>query len=153
MRWTPVDGVLSDPVVSDDGLTVTYREVWPGVDLRYRLSTDAVKEDIVVSSAAVLPADGVFRFDVAGPGVQDDGSGHLRFEGALASDFSIGEVEVEDSAGLPISFADQVSQSVGGRRNGLGGDRVDTVSIGVDPGWVAGLPASAFPSPNRRSAC
>jgi len=38
------------PSVGTDGLTVLYRDVWPGVDLRYQVEADHVKEEIVVRS-------------------------------------------------------------------------------------------------------
>jgi hypothetical protein len=144
IRTAPAGVVLPEPVVSADGLTVTYPQVWPGIDLRYLLLTDGVKEEIVVTSATVLPADGRFSFDVTGPGLKLEG-GVPRIEGDLGADILFGGVEVLDKAGAPISTPAVVSLAVDGRRNGAGVDKIDTLTVGVDPAWAAGLPASAFP--------
>jgi len=144
VSWVPAGVGLPEPEVSEDGLTVTYREVWPGVDLRYRLETDMVIEEIVIRDAASVPVDGSFAFDVSGPGVKADDNGSLTFEGALGEDVVFGGVEVFDADGLPISTPDDVALTVGDRRvNGAG--TVDLLSVVVDPAWAAKLPADAFP--------
>ncbi|MGH9000852.1 MAG: hypothetical protein ACRDY7_15840, partial [Acidimicrobiia bacterium] len=47
ITMTPRGGQPSAAVVGSDQ-TVVYPEVWPGVDLRYRVFADEVKEEIVV---------------------------------------------------------------------------------------------------------
>ena len=48
--WRPADvSVRVAPVVSAGGLTVTYPAMWPGVDLRYRLSTVGIREEMILS--------------------------------------------------------------------------------------------------------
>ncbi len=145
IRTAPAGVVLPEPVVAADGLAVTYPNVWPGVDLRYRMLTDMIKEELVVASVAALPVDGKFLFDVTGPGLKLDAGGVPRIEGDLGTDVFFGGVEVLDATGAPISTPAQVSVTVGGRRNGGGTDKIDGLTIGVDPVWVAGLAAGVFP--------
>jgi hypothetical protein len=51
------------PEVAADGGSVTYREVWPGVDVVYRVTPVGVKEDVVVKDRS---AGSSFRFRVSG---------------------------------------------------------------------------------------
>ncbi|MCE9623255.1 MAG: hypothetical protein K8R99_13010 [Actinomycetia bacterium] len=144
VRWVPEGVSLPEPEVSKDGLTVTYRQVWPGVDLVYRLETDMVKEEIVISDLASVPADGSFAFEVSGPGLQVDSKDALSFEGELGTDLFFGAVEVLNAGRLPISTPEVVSVEVADRRIS-GSSKVDSLRVGIDPEWAAGLPATAFP--------
>ena len=144
VRFAPQGVTLPTPIVSDDGLTVTYPQVWPGVDLRYRLLTDALKEEIVVTDAKSLPTDGQFLFDVSGPGLKRNENGELRIEGELGTDVLLSGVEVFDAAGLPISSPTKVFATLSGRQD-IGNEKIDSLALGVDPKWVQSLPASAFP--------
>ncbi|MEQ1872242.1 MAG: PA14 domain-containing protein [Ilumatobacteraceae bacterium] len=144
VSWVPAEAALPTPQVSEDGLTVTYPNVWPGVDLRYRLSTDMVAEEIVISDTKSVPVDGSFAFDVTGPGLKTDGDGAASFEGAFGEGVGVGRVEVFDTHGLPISDAENVSLTVGDRKTS-GNDKVDRLTVTVDPAWVSQLPADAFP--------
>jgi len=144
IRWVPSGATLPEPVVSVDGLTVTYLAVWPGVDLRYRLSTDMVKEEIVVSDSSALPADGSFAFDVSGPGLKTDEKGVVSVEGPLGAELFFGAVEVRSADGLPVPSATGVSLAVGNRRD-VGSDTVDRLTVAIDPTWAAALPAAAYP--------
>ena len=144
IRWVPSGVSLPDPEVSQDGLTVTYRAVWPGVDLRYLLSTDMLKEEIVVSDASAIPADGLFAFDVSGPGLSIDKKGAVTIDGELGAQIFFGGVEIRSAAGLPIPNAKGASLDVTGRRE-VGGEKVDRLTVAVDPVWAASLPANAFP--------
>ena len=144
VRFAPQGVTLPTPVVSVDGLTVTYPEVWPGVDLRYRLLTDAVKEEIVITDARALPAGGRFLFDVSGPGLKKDENGNVRIEGELGTDLLLSGVVVYSAEGLPVSNPTVVSTSLGDRREN-GNDKIDSLAVGVDPVWAGALPKSAFP--------
>jgi hypothetical protein len=90
VSWAPTGVALPEPVVANGGLTVTYPDVWPGSDLRYVLSNDAVKEEIVVSSPGAVPADGLFAFDVSGGDLVDSGEGRVSVDGAFGTEVSFG---------------------------------------------------------------
>jgi RHS repeat-associated protein len=142
VSFAPRDRTLPEPLVSSDGLIVTYPQVWPGVDLRYRLGTDYVKEELVVASATSIPSDG-FTFDVNGPGLRLD-EGRLRIEGALGNELFFSGVEVLDAAGTPISAPEDVAVELA-RKGANDRGRIDGLTIGVDAEWVASLPEDAFP--------
>ena len=144
IAFAPSGVSLPEPSVSSDGLTVTYFQVWPGVDLRYRVSSDMVKEEIVIADRASIPVDGSFVFDVTGPGVSRAANGSVVVDGALGSDVRFGAVEVLNAQGLPISDPSVVRAEVG-ERSVLGKGSVDQLLVGVDPAWAAGLAPSAFP--------
>ena len=144
VRFAPAGVVLPEPVVSDGGLTVTYPQVWPGVDLRYRLETDSVKEEIVINDPSAVPLDGSFAFEVSGPGLRKNADGRVGVEGALGSELFFGDAEVFDAKGAPISGPDQVRIEVGDRKDD-GNGKIDRLTVGVDPVWAVSLPADAFP--------
>ncbi len=64
LAWAPVGGRDVAPVVDGggEGNAVVYREVWPGVDLRYTVGAGGVKEDVVLRRR---PEVGEFAFRVA----------------------------------------------------------------------------------------
>lgn len=41
-------GQLGDPEITDGGGSVRYREVWPGVDVRFRIDAISVTKEIVL---------------------------------------------------------------------------------------------------------
>ncbi|MBI4933672.1 MAG: hypothetical protein HY828_07325 [Actinobacteria bacterium] len=127
---------LPVPVISADGLTATYSEVWPGVDVRFRVTNATVAKEIVLKSPSAPSS-----FDVAVTGVElaQDASSKLAVVGS--SDFGIGQVEVLDKAGTPVNAQARPSQ-----RLRAGGSKASpVVSLGVDPAWLGSLPAEAFP--------
>ena len=82
ISWSLLEAKEVPGELAEDGTSVTYRGVAPGVDLRYSLDGPGVKEEFVL---AELPGDEAsvpaFRFAVSSPGLvlseADDGS--LRF--------------------------------------------------------------------------
>jgi RHS repeat-associated protein len=128
LSWRPRDVMLPVPVVSEDGLTVTYRDVWTNVDVRFRLFTDQVKEEIVVKGPVTV-AD--FAFDVTGATVSVDAGGKLSSD---SSEFTVGQVEVLDSTGGPVDA--KRAKGTAKKLDGSG------LSFGVDPVWLA---AQTFP--------
>lgn len=82
ISWRLLGAADSRAELGADGTSVVYREIAPGIDLRYSLDGPGVKEEFVL---AERPADAaatpVFRFAVTSPGLEfvsaDDGS--LRF--------------------------------------------------------------------------
>ncbi len=148
-------GSMGEPVVSDDGLTVTYREVWPGVDLRYVASAGGVRKEIVLNRPGTQSS---FDVTVAGVDVGVGKGGELTVRGKGADTMSIGQVIVFDKSGVPVgasakalqaavpASAEMVADAVGQTRGALPVERVGSViSYGVDPAWLASLDPSAFP--------
>ncbi|MFD4909718.1 RHS repeat-associated core domain-containing protein [Kitasatospora purpeofusca] len=117
------------PRVADS--TATYSGLWPGVDLRYRVSATAVKEDIVLSGPTA-PADYAFRLTGATARVNDTGGADVLADGQV-----VGTVP-------PVT----VTTSTPGLAAGAGASLTvtgDVVRVSVSPSWLAGLPESAFP--------
>jgi large repetitive protein len=145
LSWVPAGVRLPKPVVTDGGLTVTYPAVWPGVDLRYRLSNDAVKEEIIIADASSLPADGMFAFDVLSPGLTGTDGG-VSLDGGLGSEVFVGDVEITNLEGTPIAPPEVGSLDVSPvpvARSG--GGEVDRLDVTVDPVWAKSLPADVYP--------
>ena len=96
-------GASVKPVVSEDAMTVTYSEVWPGVDLVYEVNNNGVKESLVIRK----PTDQTeFAFDMTGatltPGA--DPSGYLppMIEGKLGASLSFVPPTGVDASGASI---------------------------------------------------
>ncbi|MEA3078280.1 MAG: hypothetical protein QOF60_3188, partial [Actinomycetota bacterium] len=119
------------PTQDDAHRSVTYRDAWPNVDLRYRPSNDGVKEDIVLRDR---PAQGSFSFNIVGAPLVVTADGGLALAGPLAGKWAISPPVVLDAAGRPIAAA-QPRYTVSGK----------TVTVTVDGAWLAALPADAFP--------
>jgi len=133
---------LPTPTVSSDGLVATFAQVWPGVDVRFRVSNSSVSKEIVITKAT---GQSTFEIAVSGVNLTQRADSTLSVVGK--SDFQVGQVEVFDKSGTPISEVARPSQDLrttaeSAQRGGTG-PRV--VALGVDPGWLAGLPADAFP--------
>jgi large repetitive protein len=123
IAWKPRGIALGDPVVSADGLTVTYTEVWPNVDVRFRLFTNEVKEEIVVKGPTSLAS---FPFDITGVDVTVDDKGRPK---SNDPEFSIGEVEVLDRDGGPVSK--EASKGAAKKLDATG------LAVEVDTAWLA----------------
>ncbi|UVS79156.1 DNRLRE domain-containing protein [Actinokineospora sp. UTMC 2448] len=126
-----------------DGDTVTYPDAFDGADLRYQVTGEALKEEIVLHRA---PADPTYRFTVAAEGVtaraQDDGSIGF-FAGDGPPLYVMPAPFMHDSADDPKSphgkaWSDKVTQTVE-----QDGDRV-TVVVRADKDWLHD-PARAYP--------
>lgn len=161
LRFAPdVDRADVQPTIDNSGKhpTVTYRDVWPGVDVRYTLSSAAVKEDIVVRSKgrASFPfrVDGDrLEADPKRPGgfrVGDDESGPLVHPPVvLAKDGTI----VDSSAKPAASVTDDSrtrqgpsasSVSVAGERTSAEVDG-QILTVAVDEAWLDGLTSKDLP--------
>ena len=144
IRMAPSGVVLPEPIVSDGGLTVTYAAVWPGVDLRYRLSPNTVKEEIVLASPAA--AVDTFTFDVKGPGLKRRDGGGVVIEGLLGAQLGFGELQVFDRNGLPVAgpergglIADDAVVVPGSQ------DKSNKLTVSLQPGWLQTIPADLYP--------
>lgn len=133
-------GVLGTPVVSDDASSVTYAEVWPGVDLRFVVDAVSVRKELVLKRPGVADA-----FSLVFDGIAIESSadtGELRV-GDGVKDVSVGQVEVFDRGGTPISERALPSQTSTVDRTR--GKAVSTVSVGVDGEWLRSLSDADFP--------
>ena len=151
------------PVLGADGRSVTYREVWPGVDVVYSVSSGGLKEDVVLKRrqrksefefvvdggelvpveqrTGVLSVPGSMRLRVGGvdtdlvvlPPVATDANGELVL-GETSKIALVSEVTGESSQRLVLSAGQEWL-------NGLRDDefpvRLDPlVGVGSSMGWV-----------------
>jgi RHS repeat-associated protein len=127
---------LIDPAVSGTApfQTVTYRNVWPGVDLEYQVMSDKLKETIVVNHAGTQAN---FAFDVSGTSLVADPEhpGALKITNALGGSFSIPAPTVATATAGVLGDAHYASQTVQG----------SVLTIALNQTWLSSQPASAFP--------
>lgn len=121
----------SRPEVSEDRSLVSYREVWPGVDVEYRPGPAGVEEQLVVYGRDV-PLEMEFSLNGARTGERTPDGG-LRLEGvegvSLSGLFSFGV----DGTGLELEGAPRLE------------GRGDRVAVVIDEKWLAAVPDAAFP--------
>ncbi len=129
VAWKPRGVALGDPVLAADGLSATYVEVWPNVDVRFRLFSNEVKEEIVIKGPTTVSS---FPFDVSGVDVQVDANGRPT---SRDPEFSIGQVEILDRDSVPVDRG--VSKGAARKLDGGG------LAVEVDPVWLAGV--TSFP--------
>lgn len=118
----------ADPSNSSEAV---YSDVWPGVNLDYQMQPFGFEEDIVLSANSD-PAS--YTFDTPGVSWQSGPDGGLVPTGALASSAEVPAPVVYDAGGHQRQDASATLSSSG-----------DAITVSVDPTWLAGLPASAFP--------
>ena len=141
MRMAPegLAAVIAPVVGTGDAAdTVTYVEVWPGVDVRYTVTSVAVKEDIVVRRT---PDRSEFAFVVDGVDLRDQGARQdLAVEGPFGQDVAIAHPEVVDRSGRLIDRQAKPDYLV--EDLGRGQDRL---VVRVDEAWAKGLKAASLP--------
>ncbi len=137
ITMAPGDGSarLPDPTISEDGLTATYPEVWPGVDVRFVVTNSSVRKELVLTRPGT---DAAFDLNVAGVVLTQDESG--RITTSKESEFTIGQVAVYDRDGLPIDGGAKPTQQL----SKVDGDS-SVIRVGVDPVWLEKVPAREFP--------
>ncbi len=139
------------PVVQPDGESVRYVDVWPGVDLVYRVRGSSVEEYIELKDRAAAAS---FAFDVKGAAFAADGKGGWVAGGTMASaDVTVPRPLSTDASGAmvadrvavsmstPVTSASEPVPMVGNRA----ADVNQSLTVNVDPAWLKGLPASSFP--------
>jgi RHS repeat-associated protein len=137
----PIDAVVGS---GDDADTVTYRDVWPGVDVRYTVSGSGVKEDIVVSSTDRAG----FPFVVEGLGLTNTGAhdagAALTASGTQADQVAVLAPEVADSNGRIANedAAPSLAVAADASTSTTGGQ---VLTVTVDPRWLAGLSDDELP--------
>ena len=97
---TPKNGAASTPSLDAKG-RVVYADVWPGVDVRYTVTSSGVEQDFVVRQLGASPT---FSFDVTGVKLSpDDGPGaalHTANDSVV-----VGDPVVQDKSGKPVDAA------------------------------------------------
>jgi len=134
--FAPVGAAAVTPTVS--GSEATYAGLWPAVTASYTVSSLGVDEDLVLSGASA-PAS--FGFDVSGATVEAGSDGSLS---VVAGGQPVGVVPaplISDAAG-PVSAA---SAGLALQPAAGPGGPGSQVVVSVSAGWLAGLPAAAFP--------
>jgi hypothetical protein len=138
------------PVVDVKAGTITYPSVWRNVDVRYKVTSTGVKEDLVITG----PTDrNDFGFDSDGARLGADSD--QKNPGGLISDgngtFKIGAPSVADKDGNEISAAAKpkldVAASVQSPRGSANaaGPAAQGLTLSVDQSWLKGLHANDFP--------
>lgn len=127
----PVGGTFGSPVVDPAGETVTYPDVWPGVDARYRVAGQTLKEELVLRQPTTTAAYG---FVVTGTALMAQPDGSLAAGGAYAGRWRIERPVVFDKNGRAATEAVPVFSVTG-----------DVVTLAVSNTWLAGLGAADFP--------
>lgn len=141
-----------------DPTTVRYRGVWPGVDLRYRVSATGLKEDFIVSSREGFAAAGNFTVAVTSQGrlIKDD-----RLPGGFLLDWDgDGKTARDDpKQGPRIEFPppvvadasggflgnDQISFVTDAREDGSTEVRARTLGIAIPQEWIDKLGPEQYP--------
>lgn len=100
--------------------TVTYRQVWPGVDVQYQVLTQGVKETLVLADRATPRS---FTFDIAtskGTVLRETGTGTISVINAAGQPvFGFGEVFAEDASGeLATTDSDSAVEADGVKADG-----------------------------------
>jgi RHS repeat-associated protein len=150
LSWRPSGLTISiAPEVGADGTTVVYPSVWPGVDLRYRVSAVGVSEEMVLTRPDTVTS---FAFDVDQQLVRDAAAEDAaarsawpdvqkrlqRFAIAGVDSIRLGSPLVTTGEGVEVPEAPVLA---GSTRQATGSSWV----VGVAKEWVRSQPASAFP--------
>jgi RHS repeat-associated protein len=130
--FTPVDGKSVKPQVTGTApnQVVTYRNVWQGIDLEYRVTGSKLKENIIVKSKA---AQTDYAFNATGANLSTAADGSVALDGAFAG-FTIPAPSVttatDDKPNTKV-----VTQTITSSQLG----------IALDDSWLASQSTSAFP--------
>lgn len=132
------------PVVSPDQSKVTYEDVFAGVDAVYEVTPEAVKESLVLKNATVPSS---FTTDVEGVALSVNERGWLVGAGAKDPSRQVAffPIVVLDATGQQVTAAAKAQLLLTGVDRAGSANPVSHVTVSVDPVWLKGLPASAFP--------
>jgi RHS repeat-associated protein len=134
-RLKPVDGANVTPTITGQAphQTVIYKDVWPGIDLRYTVDGSELKEDIVLKKPAV---NRPLAFTVTGTNLIPDEKvkGAVKLDGALAG-FRIPQPTVATFADGYIGTEPYVSQTLSG----------SILTIQVSDEWLKTVDADKYP--------
>lgn len=131
----PVGANNVTPTVTGTGSNqlITYKEVWQGIDLQYRINSDQVQEMIVIHSKV---AQSAFDFDTSGANLTPDSAnpGGFTLNGQL-SGFEVVAPNVATYTQGVIEGAPLVTQTLSGNR----------IHVQLDASWLASQSDAAFP--------
>ncbi len=133
LGYVPVNAKKVAPVITtkDGQQTVHYYDLWPGVNVEYVVTSDAVKENIVLKNK---DASTSVSFKVVGATLQKNKDG-FAVKGALGDDFTVANPNlILNNFGFVTDNV--LSQSY---QNGQ-------LTIGVNKQYLQKLPAKAFPA-------
>ncbi|MEA3075860.1 MAG: hypothetical protein QOF60_768, partial [Actinomycetota bacterium] len=136
LRSSPKGAAPVAPALGADRTSVTYVEAWPGVDLRYRVESDRVKEEILVKGPSG-PSSFSFATNT-GFSPNPDLPGGLVPDGPVGQHWRVAPAAAFDAQGKPATGSG-VEQTPGGDSS------APELGVSVDASWLAGLPAAAFP--------
>ena len=136
-------GRLSEPVIGADGLSATYVEAWPGVDLRFVVDNVSVRKELVVRRPGVQSS---YEIVFDGLGLTAAPGGGFRLSDTSVRDVAVGGVEVLNRDCAPINEVAKPFEAA----SPVASSRVDgapatAVTVGVDAKWLGSLDRSAFP--------
>lgn len=135
-------GRLARPVVASDGLSATYVEAWPGVDLRFVVDNVSVRKELVLKRPGVA---GDYEIVVEGLELEVGDGDALVVVGASRGDVVVGAPEVFDRDGAPINEVARPVQRARPVAAGEPGSVASAVTVSVDEGWLRTLAADEFP--------
>ncbi len=131
----PIGAKKVKPAVTKSGThqIVTYKDAWPGVDLRYTLHGSAVKESIWIKAPTQQTE---FKFTIKGTNLtpKPDEPGSYSLDGELA-DFELTKSFVMTSNEGIIGDDGYVSQAV---------DK-NVITLKLNPEWAKKQPSKAYP--------
>ncbi|HVX58568.1 MAG TPA: PA14 domain-containing protein [Candidatus Saccharimonadales bacterium] len=137
VSFSPANAANVNPAITTDSTgrqTVTYQNLWPGIDVQYQVRSNQLKEFVVLNNASVQTN---YSFNVNGASLTADpnNKGAFTLDGALAGDFEV--------APLSVTLMDRgvISENVTSQSFSNG-----QLTVHVDPTWLQSLPAQSFPA-------
>lgn len=134
--FKPVGGQASKPVVSGQGKeqAITYKDVWPGVDVIYEVKNNVLKESLIVKNAQAAHQN--FSFQVQGAELTPDAEkpGWYKLGGAF-SDVRLAAPTMATKDHGIAGGTSHVTQTING----------GTIMLAIDQAWLAGQKKEAFP--------
>ncbi len=159
LRFRPNDAADVAPVISQSGNFITYPDAWPGIDLRYRMRSNQLEEEIIyrrraeqsafsftVLGATFTPDDANTGGLIAVPVTSTGGvSPDLRIEPPVV--FGSDKVIRPEASPALATAADPSAPQAGGPsgEDGAVQGGSELLEISVDAGWLASQPDSAYP--------
>ncbi|HEY5806126.1 MAG TPA: PA14 domain-containing protein, partial [Candidatus Saccharimonadales bacterium] len=136
VNFRPIGGSTAAASISGAGADqkITYTDVWPGVDIEYRVTSAELKESIIIKRPDALRAQ--FEFMVQGANLSSDPDlpGYLRLDGTF-SGFTIAPPTIMNKTQGLIGADPYVRHNING----------STLTINLDAAWARQQPASAYP--------
>ncbi len=137
VSFTPISGRSVVPKVAknaDGKQVVTYEELWPGVDIEYRVYSAEIKENIILKNSRAVSS---LQFRLAGGQVLPDDAnpGGGKITGSLGDEFGL----------TPINL---VLSNFGLETKNVYSQKIDnnTITVSVDKQYLETLDQKAFPA-------